>query len=136
MRSFLDYIQFKYIPCDVLVKEVYPLRWDSTTLLTELKEFCSIGSPLNCTSTYNNSYIFGTIKKDLKKMFVAKLLTSTKANQEIIIGPIKMILFSYWYKCNYLLVLLVQIQLSSCLIGPNTIILLSYWSTIIILYSN
>ncbi len=29
MRSFLDYIQFKYIPCDVLVKEVYPLRYDN-----------------------------------------------------------------------------------------------------------
>ena len=26
MRSFLDYIQFKYIPCDVLVKDVYPLK--------------------------------------------------------------------------------------------------------------
>ena len=23
MRSFLDYIRFKYIPCDVLVKEVW-----------------------------------------------------------------------------------------------------------------
>ena len=26
MGSFLDYIQFKYIPCDVLVKDVYPLK--------------------------------------------------------------------------------------------------------------
>jgi hypothetical protein len=26
MGSFLDYIHFKYIPCDVLVKEVYPLK--------------------------------------------------------------------------------------------------------------
>ena len=26
MGSFLDYIRFKYIPCDVLVKEVYPLK--------------------------------------------------------------------------------------------------------------
>ena len=24
--SFLNYIQFKYIPCDVLVKDVYPLK--------------------------------------------------------------------------------------------------------------
>ena len=26
MSVFLDYIQFKYIPCDVLVKDVYPLK--------------------------------------------------------------------------------------------------------------
>ena len=26
MPVFLDYIQFKYIPCDVLVKDVYPLK--------------------------------------------------------------------------------------------------------------
>ena len=26
MGSFLNYIQFKYIPCDVLVKDVYPLK--------------------------------------------------------------------------------------------------------------
>ena len=26
MEGFVDYIQFKYIPCDVLVKEVYPLK--------------------------------------------------------------------------------------------------------------
>ena len=26
MGSFLDYICFKYIPCDVLVKEVLPLK--------------------------------------------------------------------------------------------------------------
>ena len=26
MGSFLDYIHFKYIPCDVLVKEVLPLK--------------------------------------------------------------------------------------------------------------
>ena len=26
MSTFLDYIHFKYIPCDVLVKEVYPLK--------------------------------------------------------------------------------------------------------------
>ncbi len=40
MRSFLDYIQFKYIPCDVLVKEVYPLRYDN---LYATKPHCKEG---------------------------------------------------------------------------------------------
>ena len=26
MKTFLAYIRFKYIPCDVLMKEVYPLQ--------------------------------------------------------------------------------------------------------------
>ena len=26
IKTFLDYIKFEYIPCDVIIKEIYPLK--------------------------------------------------------------------------------------------------------------